>query len=355
MRPIGVGIIGASPDGGWAAAAHVPALRALPEYELRAVATSRPSSAQRAADLWGVDAFDDARNLIEHPDVDLVVVAVKVTDHHELLGRALSTGKMLFSEWPLGVGLDQAQDLADAAATAGVATLIGLQARFAPAVRTMRELIERGYIGRVLATTLIGSGQAWGPSTDSAHAYLFDARNGATTLSVSIGHALDAVTHVLGDIDSITSTIAVGRDTVRVGDDAVIPVTAPDQIAITAGLRSGAVASVFYRGGLSRAGDLRWEVNGTDGDLLVSSPLPNGNLQAIELVLAGANGAATRVVPIDTPDRYPELGLAGPAQNVANLYRAFAHDQQYGTAEAPSFSDAVALHQLLAAIEHGSL
>jgi predicted dehydrogenase len=39
---IGVGVIGASPiNPGWAVKAHIPALKALPGYELRAVSTSR--------------------------------------------------------------------------------------------------------------------------------------------------------------------------------------------------------------------------------------------------------------------------------------------------------------------------
>ncbi len=34
---LGVGIVGVSPVRGWAAAAHIPALRALPNYEIRAL------------------------------------------------------------------------------------------------------------------------------------------------------------------------------------------------------------------------------------------------------------------------------------------------------------------------------
>lgn len=160
MKPIGVGIIGASPGTGWAAATHVPALQALPQYDLRAVATSRVESARRAAAEWSVDGFDDPRQLITHPGVDLVVVAVKVPDHQDLLTQALAAGKMVFSEWPLGVDLAQAEDLTAKAAAAGVATAIGLQARFDPVIAHLRDLVRQGYLGRVLATNLVGSGQA---------------------------------------------------------------------------------------------------------------------------------------------------------------------------------------------------
>jgi len=158
MKEIGVGIIGASPNkAGWAVNAHIPALRAVPGYQLRAVATSRRTSADAAAAAFCVDAFDDARALIDHPGVDLVVVVVKVPQHHDLVAQALAAGKMVYCEWPLGVDVAEATHLAELAEVTGVRTVIGLQARFAPALRRLRELVAEGYVGRVLATTLIGS------------------------------------------------------------------------------------------------------------------------------------------------------------------------------------------------------
>ena len=53
-RPIRVGIIGLSASGGWAASAHVPALRALDGYELRALAASSSERAKHAAQVHGV-------------------------------------------------------------------------------------------------------------------------------------------------------------------------------------------------------------------------------------------------------------------------------------------------------------
>jgi predicted dehydrogenase len=356
VNEIGVGIIGASPsNSGWAVNAHIPALRALPGYRLRAVATSRRASADAAAAAFGVDAFDDPRALIDHPGVDLVVVAVKVPQHHDLVAQALAAGKMVYSEWPLGVNVAEATHLADLAAAAGVRTVIGLQARYAPAVRRLRELLAEGYLGRVLATTLIGSAGGWDAVTERRYAFLFDVTNGVTTLSVSTAHALDALTYVLGDIDRVTATLAVGRREVLIADEnTTVPVTAPDQVAVTAALRSGAVASVFYRGGRSRADGLRWEINGTSGDLLLTSPSANGNIQSTELTLAGGNGRATEVSPLAVPAcPDPDLAAvpAGPASNVAALYAALAEDLTKDAHEVPDFSHALRIHRLISDIE----
>lgn len=357
MNKIGVGIIGASPiNPGWAVHAHIPAIRALPEYELRAVSTSRRESAKAAAEEFGVTGFDNNNDMFAHPGVDLVVVAVKVPLHHSLVYAALNAGKMVLCEWPLGNGLAEAENLAKRAETAGVRTAIGLQARFAPAIKHARDLVADGYIGKVLATTLVGSGTAWGAVTDRAHAYWFDAANGATTLSVSCLHALDALGFMLGDFDQVSAKLAVRRRTVHVADEGKeLPVSAPDQLAIIGTLRAGAPFSTFYRGGVSRGDNFRWEINGSEGDLVLTSK--SGNIQAANPKLEGGRGEDATVQEIIVPPPYFELAPSapdGPAGNVARLYAQFAKDLSDGTQATPNFAYAVTRHRLINAIEEAN-
>jgi predicted dehydrogenase len=49
---LGVGIIGVNPAWGWAATAHIPALRALPNYEIRALSVSSAESARAAGEAF---------------------------------------------------------------------------------------------------------------------------------------------------------------------------------------------------------------------------------------------------------------------------------------------------------------
>src|ERR1700716_3501227 len=129
---IRVGIVGATvtPGGsGWGANAHVPALRALPEYELKAVCTAHADTAQASATAFGTDlAFHDVDHMVDHPDVDLVVVCVRVPGHHQLVMRALQAGKAVFCEWPLGATVAEADEMANLAAQHGLPTAVGLQA-----------------------------------------------------------------------------------------------------------------------------------------------------------------------------------------------------------------------------------
>ena len=354
-RSIGVGVIGASPlRPGWAVTAHLPAIASLPEYSLRAVATSSEDSARAAVEKFGVPGFANPEALIAQPDVDLVVVTVRVRDHYKLMAAALDAGKMVMCEWPLALDADQASDLAMRAVRAGVPTLIGLQARMAPAIRYARDLVSQGYVGDVLGTVFVGSGIAWGPHTDRAHAYFYDATSGATTLTVPTMHALDAMTFVLGDLAEVRAISAIRRSTVKLTDtEQDIPVTAPDHVAICGRVATGAIASVFYRGGVSRGNNLRWEINGSEGDLVLTSPI--GNLQVINPTIEGARVGETEVKPLSVPPEYDLAPAAplGPAANVARLYAAFARglSERDSAHYAPGFAHAKYLHGWLRAIE----
>src|SRR5205809_7320764 len=95
---IRVGIIGANPDRGWASLAHIPALKSMPDdFEITALSTTRRESADAAGRLFGVPAaFDDHRELVNSPTVDVVAVTVKVPHHLEPATAALEAGKAVY-------------------------------------------------------------------------------------------------------------------------------------------------------------------------------------------------------------------------------------------------------------------
>ncbi len=130
-RRIRVGIIGANPDRGWAAEAHIPALQSLPDdFEITALSTSRRESADAAGKRFGVPlAFDNTQDLVNHAGVDVVAITVKVPHHFELATAALNAGKAVYCEWPLGNGLREAEKLAALAKQQGVLAVAGTAPR----------------------------------------------------------------------------------------------------------------------------------------------------------------------------------------------------------------------------------
>src|SRR4051794_33346906 len=271
---IRVGIIGANPDRGWAAQAHVPALRSLADdFELTALSTTRRESADAASKLFGVPlAFDNHQELVNSPAVDVVVVTVKVPYHLELATAALEAGKAVYCEWPLGNGLDDAETLAALAKKQGVLAVAGLQARSAPSVAHVRDLIEQGYVGEVLSTTLVGSGMGWGATVEPFNAYLNERKNGATMLSIAVGHTADALCYCLGEVRELSATMTRRRKAFTIaGTGESKPMNVEDQVGVTGLFEGGAALSIHYRGGGSRGTNLLSGINGSAGGLQLAA------------------------------------------------------------------------------------
>jgi predicted dehydrogenase len=289
---------------------------------------------------------------VTSPDVDVVAVTVKVPHHFELTSAALDAGKSVYCEWPLGNGVKEAEALADLARSRGALAVAGLQARSAPPVAYVRDLIRQGYVGEVLSTTLVGSGMGWGSVVEPFNAYLNDKRNGATLLSIAVGHAMDALCFCLGEVQELSATMTTRRTAFTIDPSPdVRPMAAEDQVLVAGLLDGGTALSVHYRGGVSRGTNLLWEINGTEGDLQVTSA--GGQPQIFELTVQGGTGAQAALEVLPVPGQYvwsPPQG-SGPSANLAQAYAHFARDYREGTHLCPTFDDAVTRHRMLEAIE----
>jgi len=355
---LGVGIIGVSPQRGWAAIAHIPALRALPNFEIRGLSARSAESARAAGEAFGVSAvFSDHEELVAQPDIDVVAVTVKVPHHRELVSAALAAGKAVYCEWPLGRDLDDARAMAELADERGVRTVVGLQARQAPAVEHVRELLGNGYVGQVLSTTMVGLSVP-GAVVVQPNAYMLDGANGANLLTIALGHSLDTLSHVLGEFADLSALSDLRRPLITIEETGErIVKTAADQIAVIGTLTSGATASVHIREAVAGGTGFLWEINGTDGTLRITADAAYPEI--FPLTVAGAqgrDGLTELAVPAALTQRWPALdSLEGaPGYNVGRAYAAFASDIDDGTRTVPDFADAVRRHEVIAAIERSA-
>jgi predicted dehydrogenase len=355
---LGVGIIGVSPDRGWAATAHIPALRALPKYEIRALGTHNADSARTLGEAFGVSAvFSDHEQMVTQPDIDVVAVTVKAPRHRELVAAALAAGKAVYCEWPLGHDLDDARAMAALASEQGVRTIVGLQGRQAPAIGFVQERLSDGYVGEVLSTTMVGVSVPGG-SVVQPNAYMLDKANGANALTVAVGHSLDTLNYVLGEFADLSAVSALRRPLMTIEETGEqIVKTAADQIALIGTLTSGVTASIHMRDAVAGGVGFLWEINGTDGTLRITADAPYPGI--FPLTVAGAKGQdqlAELAVPVALTETWPELAsLNGtPAYNVGRAYAAFASDLDNGTHTVPDFADAVRRHEVIDVIERSA-
>ncbi|MBM4418999.1 MAG: Gfo/Idh/MocA family oxidoreductase [Chloroflexi bacterium] len=355
MAPIRVGIVGATTTvggSGWGANAHVPALRSLPEYELRAVCTAHPETAASSARAFGTPlAYHDFDAMVADPTIDLISVVVRVPGHHSLVMKALAAGKHVFCEWPLGASVAEAEEMANLAAARGLRTAVGFQAQSDPVLNHARTLVADGYVGTVMTVHLVSLGQA---IVERGAGRIWQGRraNGANTLTIAAGHAIDALCHVVGDFAEVdarlTTTIRQWRNP-ETGE--TLEVDSPDWISVAGRLVSGAEVSFLTATVPTHPRGTDLAIYGTRGSLHIAAPSLNIGPSA----LRGAQGSAA-LEALATPAALtlaPDAP-AGPPRNVAHEYRRFAPAIASGERYPTDFAHAVQRHRLIAAIERSA-
>ncbi len=111
----------------------------------------------------------------------------------------------------------------------------------------------------------------WAGRYDPPVEYMAHAKNGATLLSIMLGHGLEPLARVLGTFESLSAVVANQRGAgVRLSDGTTLPKDAPDEIVVAGVLEGGIVTSLHYSAGQSAGSALVWEIQGTDLTITLS-------------------------------------------------------------------------------------
>ncbi len=146
---------------GFIAESHLKGYLQLPNAQVVAVADVDASRAQKLAALaGGVRWATDFRDVMGMGDiVDICTVSAT----HVSIGLAAAqAGKHIHVEKPFATRINDCDALLEACARAGVLVMAGQTERFKPLHRTMKDMLERGQIGKlVLARVAFDAGHFW--------------------------------------------------------------------------------------------------------------------------------------------------------------------------------------------------
>ncbi|MCH8280717.1 MAG: Gfo/Idh/MocA family oxidoreductase [Chloroflexi bacterium] len=351
---IRLGIIGANIHRGWAPRAHLPAVVASPEFELTAVCTTRQESAEESRQKFGARlAFDDYRKMLAHPDIDAVVVSLRVPSHYEPTMAALNAGKHVYTEWPLGQTTAEAQEMADLAQAKGVRNMVGLQARANPGILYAKDLVESGYVGDVMSchVSRINGGVL---QRTSDRTWQREVDLGANTLTIACGHTIDALRFVVGNFSHVSSVVSTqAKEWLEVDTKQMVDVSSPDNILVSGKLANGGVGSVHIASNPWAGSGYRMEIYGREGTLIVSSEgSANTNVVRIQGVREG-----NTLEDLEIPEKYVYVleGMPqGEAYNVGQMYYQFGQSILSGNNCQPDFQQAVELHRFIDNIRQAS-
>jgi predicted dehydrogenase len=371
-RTLGIGVIGF----GWMGQAHSRSYRAIPTYfpnediqpQLVAIADTVPERAELAIDNFDFAfATDDWRKVIEHPDVDVVDITAPNAMHRELAEAAAAAGKDVFCEKPVGIDPDATAAIEHATRAAGIVTGCGYNYRWAPMVQHTRRLIEEGRFGdlthyRGRFFTMYGRDRLGRLSWR----YLQDAAGYGVLMDI-MSHTIDMALYLCGPIRRVVATKEIfikQRPLPRPGDGTHYDRGGPDD-------PTGEVTNEDYVGAL-----VEFE-NGVRGTLEADRTI-FGPQSQMAFELNGSKGAASwnheklnqlqLYLPDESPfDGFVEMLAGDDVPHQTNFVPGGGNSIGYEdmkviealeflkavtnhTPHAPSFSDALAVAEVQAAM-----
>jgi predicted dehydrogenase len=208
VKDIGVGVIGYAFMG----KAHTNGYRKMPVFfyppparpRLVALCGRTEEALAEVAKRFGFETYyTDWKDLIKDKRIQLVDNCLPNNMHAEPCIAAVEAGKHVICEKPLAGTLGEARAMYEAAEKAGVKHMTAFNYRFVPALRFAKNLIDEGYIGKILQFRAVYL-QEW--IMDPNFPLVWRLRKsvaGSGVLGDLGAHIIDLARFLVGDITSL--------------------------------------------------------------------------------------------------------------------------------------------------------
>ena len=147
MRKIKTAIIGT----GFMGKVHAENVRRLGNVEIAAVVGSRPETAQKFAENFGIPfATANLQEVLDNKEIDAIHVCTPNVDHYPMSMAGIEAGKAVLCEKPMTMDVAEAKKLVDAAKAKNAVNCVQHNLRYYPVVQQIRQMIAAGDLGEVL-------------------------------------------------------------------------------------------------------------------------------------------------------------------------------------------------------------
>jgi len=137
---INVALIGA---GGFAQAYHLPNLKKIPFFNIKAIVTRRGSNAKAIAAEYGAEyCTTDYKEVLRDANINMIVIATRHNLHAPIIVEAANAGKDIFVEKPIAMSYEDCKKVSDAVIEHKVNLTIDFNRRFAPLAQKAKRIVE---------------------------------------------------------------------------------------------------------------------------------------------------------------------------------------------------------------------
>lgn len=188
---------------GWIAESkHIPGITAQPDAKIAALCDIKEEKAHSLNEKFKVGAriYQDYRELLKNPEIDIVHVATPNPTHCEITTAALEAGKHVLVEKPMACTKAECRQMMEAAHKAGKKMTVGFNWRLRPQTLYLKEMCENGELGEIYFAKAHSARYRdvpyWGE--------LINGNNGGGVLIDGAPHSLDLVLWLLDNYEPLS-------------------------------------------------------------------------------------------------------------------------------------------------------
>lgn len=330
----------------------MPAIDIASGCELVGVHARDAQKAAAAADEFGaVFSTDDYDELVARDDIDLVIVTTPPHLHRQMSIDALRSGKHVICEKPMGMSVDECQEMLDVATESGLLHAIDHVHRFDPCNRQFHRLVEDGYIGELRYFDM----KICFPMTINPqfplhyHTWRDEPTNGGGLIAGVLCHYFDFMRLCFGDVAEMAGYSGVGLKEKPFAEDSgsqgVGRVFTDDVVSASGRLESGALFTIAGSWSVAHGPGIHMHAYGSDGTLAV---LDNENLEG-----GKTSEEKMSVIESDFPVRQGAPGDVGSfLELLLDFERVWRGESKTGSYA--TFADGLEVQRFIDSVKHKS-
>lgn len=232
----GSGVVGCIGAGNYASRILIPAFKAAGATLHTLVSSGGLSSALHGRRSGFFESSSDVEATLANTSLDTIVVATRHDSHARLTAAALSAGKHVFVEKPLGLSHDEITEVEDAYRKAhenstGPQLMVGFNRRFAPQVAKMKKLLAS--VSEPKSFLMVMNAGA------------IPADHWTQDVRVGGGRIIGEACHFIDLMRFLADSPIVSVNARRMGNAAGLAVT-EDKASITLGFADGSFGTIMY-------------------------------------------------------------------------------------------------------------
>lgn len=269
MEPVKAGVVGC----GYISGIYLSNSKIFPSYDVYACSDLVPERAEKRAKEYDIPKACSNRELLEDPEIEIVLNLTTPNAHYEIAKLAIEAGKSVYNEKPLTVRLEEGGELIESAKQAGVLIGGAPDTFLGGGIQTCRKLIDDGWIGEPVAATAFMTchgHESWHPDPE-----FYYKRGGGPMFDMG-PYYLTALVNLMGPITRVSGSARITFPERVITSEprrgAKIRVEVPTHVAGIMDFMNGAVGTIITSFDVWGANLPRIEIYGTLGSISVPDP-----------------------------------------------------------------------------------